>query len=234
MGLLGVLGLGGVLARRAGHVAVAVFLADHPAGGLHGLWRHVDAVGSHIGDEADGLAADVDAFVQTLGDAHGLRRGEPQLARGLLLQGRGGEGRVGVALGGLGLDVRHREGGKLQVLLEGLGVLAVADVEALDLLAVRAHEARVEHPAVLGGERRDDRPVFPRLEGLDLEFAVADEAKGHGLDAAGGARARKLAPQDRREGEADEVIQRPAGHIGVDQGLIDLARLAHARARRPW
>ena len=125
-------------------------------------------------------------------------RGEAELARGLLLQGRGGEGRVGVALGGLGLDIRHREGRELQVLLEGLGVLAVADVEALDLLAVGADEARVEHAAVLGGEGRDERPVFPRLEGLDLEFAVADEAKRHRLDASGGTRSGQLTPENRR------------------------------------
>jgi hypothetical protein len=232
VGLLRVLGLGRVLARRARHVAVAVFLADHPARGLHGFRRHVDAVGTHIGDETDGLAADVDAFVEPLRDAHGLRRGKAELARGLLLQGRGGERRVGVALGGLRLDVRYREGRKLQILLEGLGVLAVADVEARDLLAVGAHEARVEHAAVLGGERRDQRPVFARLEGLDLELAVADEAQRHRLDATGRARSRQLAPEHGGQGEADEIVEGAAGEIGVDQGLIDLTRVAQSRLHR--
>ena len=53
-----------------------------------------------------GALADVDALVEALGDLHGARRREAELARGLLLQRRGGEGRVGVALERLGLDSR--------------------------------------------------------------------------------------------------------------------------------
>ena len=34
----------------------------------------------------------------------------------------------------------------------------------------------------------------------------------------------QLAPQHGRQGEAHEVVQRPAGQIGLDQGRIDLAR----------
>ena len=123
--------------------------------------RHVDAVGSHIGDETDRLAADFHALIEPLRDAHGLGRSKPELARGFLLQGRGGEGRIGVALGGLGLDVRDREGGKLQIALEGLGLLALADIEAGDLLTVGADETRVEHAAILGRERRDRATSIP-------------------------------------------------------------------------
>ncbi|MGO7748688.1 topoisomerase DNA-binding C4 zinc finger domain-containing protein, partial [Rhizobium ruizarguesonis] len=32
--------------------------------------RHLHAVGSHIGDETDRLAADIDALIEPLGDLH--------------------------------------------------------------------------------------------------------------------------------------------------------------------
>ena len=63
------------------------------------------AVGAHIGDEADGLAVDVDAFVEPLRDAHGVGGREAELAARLLLQRRGGERRRRIAPGGLGLDI---------------------------------------------------------------------------------------------------------------------------------
>ena len=56
--LLRVLGLDGVFARRARHIVVAEILADHPARGRDRLGREIDAVGAHIGDEADRAAAD--------------------------------------------------------------------------------------------------------------------------------------------------------------------------------
>ena len=214
------------LRGHARNVVVAVFLADDAADFLHGRRIDVDAVGSHIGNETDRLAADLDAFVKPLRDPHGLGRRKAQFARGFLLQRRGGEGRIGVTLGGLRLDVRDREGRKLQVALEGLGLVALADVETGDLLSVRADEPGIENAAVLGRERRNERPVFLAFEGLDFEFAVADEAQCHRLHTAGRARSGELAPQNRREIEADEIIESAARQIGVDQRLIDLARIA--------
>ena len=64
-------------------------------------------------------------------------------------------------------------------------------------------------------------------EFLDLEFAVADEPQGDGLHPPGRARAGQLAPQHRREVEADEIVERAAGEIGVDERVVDLARVAH-------
>ena len=78
-----------------------------------------------------------------------------------------------------------------------------------------------------GLEMGDDRPVFARDELLDLELAVADDAQRHRLHAARRARARQLAPQHRRQVEADEVVERAAGAVGVDQRFVDLARVAH-------
>ena len=228
MRLLRVLRLGLVLARRGRHVAAAVIAADQAAGGGDRLFRDVHAVGAHIGDEADGLAVDVDAFVEPLRDPHGVGGRKAELAARLLLQGRGGERAAADCAGGLGLDrlatVKARV---LQRLLEGFGLGARTDVEALDLLAVGADETRLEGVAARGRERRHQRPVFPRDEFLDFELAVADEAQRHRLHPAGRARARQLAPQHRREGEADEVVERAAGEIGVDQRAVDAARVLH-------
>ena len=124
---------------------------------------------------------------------------------------------------------------QLQVALEGLRLLALADIEPLDLLAVGPDEPRLEDAAVLGGERRDDRPVFARDERFDLALAVADEAQRHRLHAARRARAGQLAPQHRRQVEADQIVERAARHVGVDQRLVDLrAAGASPSARRPW
>src|SRR5690606_36993902 len=62
---------------------------------------------------------------------------------------------------------------------------------------------------------------------FDLALAVADEAERDRLHAASGAGTGQLAPQDRREGESDEIIERPAGEIGVNQRLVDLAGIGH-------
>ena len=137
-----------------------------------------------------------------------------------------------MALGRLRLDIGHGERRQLEVALEGFRLLALADVEALDLLAVGADEARVEDAAVLGRQRRHQRPVFLRHELLDLELAVADEPQRHRLHAAGRARARELAPQHRRQVEADEIIEGAARQIGVDQRAVDLARLPHGGLHR--
>ena len=111
--------------------------------------------------------------------------------------------------------------------LESFGLGAGTDVEAVDLLAVGADEPRGEGRLGLRQEMGDDRPVFARHEPLDLDLAVADDAQRDRLDTPRRARARELSPQHRREGEADEIVERAARPIGVDQRLVDLARMAH-------
>ena len=73
----------------------------------------------------------------------------------------------------------------------------------------------------------DDRPVFAGDELFDLELAVADDAQGDRLHATGRARARQLSPQNRRQVEADKIVEGAARPVGVDEGLVDLARIAH-------
>ncbi|MBA7681328.1 hypothetical protein ES703_89666 [subsurface metagenome] len=227
MRFLRVLGLGLVLARRLGDVGVAKVLADHLARLRDGGRIDLHAIGTHISNETGGLAADVDAFVQPLRDAHGVRRREAELAARFLLQGRGGEGRLRIAARGPGFDGCDFKESRLDRLLQFLGFGAGADIEALDLLAVGADQARLEGIAARRRQGRDQRPVFPGDELLDFEFAVADQPQRDRLHASGRARAWQLAPQHGREGEADQIVQRAARHIGVDQRAIDLPRRLH-------
>jgi len=43
------------------------------------LRRHLHSVGTHIGNETDGFAADVEAFVKPLCHLHGARSGKAEL-----------------------------------------------------------------------------------------------------------------------------------------------------------
>ena len=227
VGFLRVLGPGRIFARRARHVGVAEILGDDAARGGDRFGGEIDAVGAHIGDEADCAVANVDALIEALGDLHGAGRREAELARGFLLQGRGREGRVGMTLDWLRFDRLNREFRRLQRRLEGFGLRARADVEPADLPAVRADEPRRESRVRLGLQMGHDRPIFARDEFFDLELAVADDTQRDRLDAPGRAGAGKLAPEDRREREANEIVERAPRPIGVDQRLVDLARMAH-------
>src|SRR5690606_24311645 len=108
--LLGVLRLGRVVSRLFGQVSFAELPADRIASRGYRLGRDLHAVSSHVGDEADGLAAAVDAFIKALRDLHGSVGGKAQPRGSSLLQGRSGEGRAGVAPGGLCLDGADAEG----------------------------------------------------------------------------------------------------------------------------
>ena len=87
--LLGVLDLLLVVARGVGHVLGAVHLARLGAGGGQRGLRQRGAVGPHVGDVA--------VLVEPLGDPHRVAAVEPQLARGLLLQGARRERRARAA-----------------------------------------------------------------------------------------------------------------------------------------
>ena len=97
MRFLGVLLLGLILAWAVGDVSVAELNADDLAQLGDGIAAKRRAVGSHIGDQADSLAANRDPLVQLLGQAHGVATAKAQLACGFLLEGRGAERRRGIA-----------------------------------------------------------------------------------------------------------------------------------------
>ena len=126
-------------------------------------------------------------------------------------------GGCGLRLSGFASTAATVKVGRFERLFERFRLGARPDVEPLEFLSVGAHEARFEGLVPRRRQRGNDRPVFARHEVLDLQLAVANEPQRHRLDAAGRARARQLAPQDRREREADQVVERAAREIGVDQ-----------------
>src|SRR5439155_11494346 len=93
--------------------------------------------------------------------------------------------------------------------------------ELIELLAVEMGEAGGEDLPGLGTEGDLDRPIFARLEGLDLGFALADQAQGDGLHAPCRLAPGQLPPEHRRQREADKIVKRPAGEIRLDELAID-------------
>src|SRR3546814_18103516 len=94
MGRLCVLRLCLIDARRIRQVRLAEVAFDQPPGGADRLLAQGDAVGPHIGDQTDRLAADVDAPVQPLRHFNGARCAAAQLAAGSSEQRRVGKGGV--------------------------------------------------------------------------------------------------------------------------------------------
>ena len=109
-----------------------------------------------------------------------------------MVKGGGGLRRAGFAS-----TDGYLEGGVLEVSGECFCFGARADVETLDLLSVRADQARFEHFVARRRELGEDRPVLFRDEFLDFEFAIANKPKCDRLHASGGARTRQLPPQHR-------------------------------------
>ncbi len=102
-----------------------------------------------------------------------------------------------------------------------------SDVEPLDLLPIGADQPRFERFVARRRKLGEDRPVFLGDEFLDLELAVAHQPQRHRLHAAGRTRARQFAPQHGRQRKADQIIERAAREIGIDQRRVDLARMLH-------
>src|SRR5262249_49782047 len=90
-----------------------------------------------------------------------------------------------------------------------------------------ADEPSLERCGLLGQQMGDQRPVFPRYEFFDFEFAVADEAKRHRLDSTGRTGAGQFAPQHRGEAEANEIVESAPRQISIDQRSIDAAWMFH-------
>ncbi len=231
VGLLGVLDLAGVAPGLGGHVLGAVELGGLGAGGVDGGVRQVRRVGPHIGD--------VTVFIEPLGDAHHLRARQAQLPSGLLLERRGDERRVGTAAVRLLVDLQHGEVAAAQALGQAAraGLVEVDDialrlaggrVEVLaagDPVAVDGDERGLEDLVVVGGETGGDVPVVGGAEGHAGPFALDDDPGGDGLDAPGRQARHDLLPQHRADLVAVEAVEDAAGLLGVDEVLVELARV---------
>ena len=169
----------------------------------------------------------LDTLIKLLRAPHGGLRTHAELAAGFLLQRRGGERRRRVTLDPAALHGGDREVAGLHRGAGGLRLVAVVEVELVELLAVQVRQLGSERRVGRREEVRLDAPVFARLEHLDLGFPLANQAERDRLHAAGAAAAGQLAPQDGRQGEADEIVERTAGEIGLDQRLVEFARMVN-------
>ena len=116
--------------------------------------------------------------------------------------------------------------GILDGLLDAARRGLVGEAELLDLLAVELDQLeRKGLRAVLAFGL--ERPVFLRLEDRDLVLALADHAQRRALHAAGRQPAPHLLPQQRREIEADQVVERAARLLRIDEVQRQVARLGH-------
>ena len=223
---LGVLRLVLVADRALGQVVGVKVFADVIADfGQRVVGQH-HGVGTHVGDQADLALADIDPFVELLRGAHGAVGGHAELAHGFLLQGRGGE-RCSRTARLLFLFHRRHADRLARQGREDTGLRRfVGDVELVELAAQPVGQAGGEFlPALVAVEVH--RPVFAGFKGADFRLAFADQPQGRALHPAGRQAAADFLPQERRELEADQVVERPAGLLGIHQFLQDVARMRH-------
>src|SRR6185295_4192073 len=172
--------------------------------------------------------AEIDAFVQLLREAHRALCAQAELARSFLLQRRRRERRRRVAAALLALDRRDADfaaGRRFDRGAHVASLLFVGDGELLDFLAVILDQPRRERLLRLL-DVGIDSPVLARLEARDLFFALADHAQRRALHAAGGGAGQAgLLPQQRRQIETDQVVERATRLLRVHQVLRNPARL---------
>ncbi len=229
MRLLRVLALARVAARLLRDRLRAVQRGGLLAGRGDGLLRQGRRVRSHVGDVA--------VLVERLGHAHGLARGEPELARGLLLQRRRREGRGGSTRVRLRLDAAHdrvagalehggQGGGGRLVETDGLALERTAVVEVAsggDPRALQAGEPRREGGVADLLEAGGQVPVVRGDEGEPLALTVDDETGRRGLHATRRESGADLAPEHRRDLVPVETVEDAAGLLRVDQRGVELA-----------
>ena len=215
---LRVLRFGLILARLVGNIAAVVAIGDRPPRGADRAAVHLNAVGTHVSDRA--------VLIEILRDPHRVAGRKAELARGFLLQGRCREGRRRIARQRLGFDAVDGEMPRLHIGFGGVCIGFVGDRQALDLVAAPARESRLERRAA-HFELARDRPILLRNKGFDFAFAFDDEAQRHRLDAARRFGAGQLPPQHWRQGETDEIVERAARAVRVDQIVVEAARMRH-------
>ena len=187
--------LGLVAPGLTGVVFFAVAAADDFSRSGKGFFGNTKRVRSHIGDETHGaFFSQLDAFIELLGKHHRALRGQIQLSRRLLLQARGDKRRRGIfpALGLL--DAADGKGFSRDLRENLIHILTTAEIIFLRVAVIaRGKAAGLSHTV----ELRVDGPVFLRLEGADLIFAVDDHARRDRLHTTGGKTAPDLFPEQR-------------------------------------
>ena len=216
---LSVLGFGRIATCFLRQILAAIGGADDFTGALIGFLGHLHTVGTHISDLA--------ILVELLRGLHGALGGEAEATRCILLKCRGDEWWWRITFDRLGFNCIDGEPVAAYCFQCFISIRFVREAEFFELLAIQFNKARLEGGAVRGLQVGHDLPVFLRFEHFDFAFTLADQAQRNGLHAASGPGTRKLAPQDRRKREAYEIIESTSREIGIDQLLIDIARVLH-------
>ena len=227
MSFLRVFGLTAIGPLLCGQVIPSKLLPNRIAAGGNCFRRHADAISPHIGDQTCCFAIDIKPFIQFLRQPHGALRTIAKFSGSLLLQGRGGERGCGIAQGRLCFDTANGKVSGFQCTFGNLGGFLVDDGKPVQLLAVKVGQTSDQGGIVSSPEINLDGPVFAWLECLYLNLPLTDQAKRHGLHPSCRLSPRQLAPKHRRQGKADEIIQRSSGLLGINQihiqitGVID-------------
>jgi hypothetical protein len=184
---LGALDLLLVDASRGRQEIGAELVADVAAGLLAGGLRNLGGVGAHVSDKTDlAIAAEGEALVELLGDAHRPLRGEAQPPRCLLLEGAGYERRRRPSYLLLLLDGGHSIGGAPEQADDAVGLGLCADLQ-LGPLSGQTDKTRSElRGPNFGFELGLDCPILLRHEGLDFPLSLNHQSKRHRLHASRG------------------------------------------------
>ena len=187
MRLLSILGL----ALKDGWAARQIFCrkvaTDVVANFGNGFLRQRHRVGTHVGNQADGLAADVHPFIERLCGAHGPFGGHAQLAHSLLLQGRRGERCCGITLFCLLFDTHHF-GWQFCIVKsckDGIVFCLTLDAELVEFFSLILEQAGGKCLVILVTIQMHS-PVFLAGKGFNFQFAFDDQAQRRALHAPGG------------------------------------------------
>ena len=209
----------------------------------HGFVRERHGVRAHIGDEADGAFADVHAFIELLREAHGAAGVEAELARGFLLQRRRGERRRRIAAPLLAIDGEHASEPSASPEAPALraALISVCSTSRAEPAFTKLNCSTFVplYSMSFSGKRCSVCSPSPSsvqyscgTNARDLFFALADHAQRGALHAAGGEAAPHFLPEQRREIEADEIVERAPRLLRVHEIERQVARLGHRLAHR--
>ena len=177
--------------RSGADVLLAVRRCDVLPRRILGGVADANGVGAHVGDESGRpAAAEVDAFIQLLRDAHRSLRRHAEPRAGVLLERARRVRSLGKARSLLDLDRLHderrRARGHCSLVIETqcrndlfrLGLSTELELLALCrvLVAAPADESRGERVDAIFDKKRVDRPRLDRHEGIDLHLPVDNEA----------------------------------------------------------
>ena len=103
----------------------------------------------------------------------------------------------------------------------------IGQIKFIKALAAQTGQPRVKLLTPRGAETGADRPIFARVESLNLHLAVNNQPQADRLHPACRFRPRQATPKHGRELEPHKVIQGAAGQIGLDQFHVHLAGIFH-------